>query len=148
MDAYITYKYAGLFIFALLLSVLLNTIFLKFSRNLGNRHQNGNLIRWSETTGKMTREDLKLFLEYGLHLFRESLIKNYAPPELSDLDENEDHFLLNFAPFIHEANCMYFTQEFERAIQEINRNANAKILLFDLSIKVMQFIRMKPEAQE
>lgn len=41
------YMYAGLFIFSLLLSILLNTIFLRFSKNLGRRNVDEELVRWS-----------------------------------------------------------------------------------------------------
>ena len=49
MGDFITYKYAGLFAFSLLLSILLNNIFLKFSKNLGSRNKNEPLVRWAET---------------------------------------------------------------------------------------------------
>jgi UDP-GlcNAc:undecaprenyl-phosphate GlcNAc-1-phosphate transferase len=44
------YMYVGLFVFSLLLSVLLNTIFLRFSKNLGRRHLDEELIRWSSVS--------------------------------------------------------------------------------------------------
>ncbi|MGY8952127.1 MAG: MraY family glycosyltransferase [Flavobacteriales bacterium] len=47
MTQFDIYKYVALFIFAVLLSVLLNTIFLKFSKNLGRRHVNEGTVRWS-----------------------------------------------------------------------------------------------------
>jgi UDP-GlcNAc:undecaprenyl-phosphate GlcNAc-1-phosphate transferase len=39
--------YTGLFVFSILLSVLLNTIFLRFSKNLGQRNIDEDLVRWS-----------------------------------------------------------------------------------------------------
>jgi len=47
MDRIDIYKYAILFTFAVLLSALLNTIFLKFSKNLGRRNFDEGMIRWS-----------------------------------------------------------------------------------------------------
>lgn len=47
MDKLEIYMYAGLFVFSLLLSVLLNNIFLRFSKNLGRRNINEELVRWS-----------------------------------------------------------------------------------------------------
>ena len=41
------YKYVGIFCFALTLSVLMNTIFLKFSKNLGRRNVDESIVRWS-----------------------------------------------------------------------------------------------------
>ncbi|MCB0480940.1 MAG: DNA polymerase III subunit delta' [Flavobacteriales bacterium] len=102
------------------------------------------LLKWSESFSKNTREDIKTFLEYGLHLFRESLIMNYGSEEVLKTAPNEEAFLLKFAPFVNQANCITFINEFEKAIRDIERNANGKILFFDLSIKVMQQIRIKP----
>lgn len=50
MQDYTVYKYAALFVFALGLSSLLNTIFLKFSKNLGRRDQDESMERWSPVT--------------------------------------------------------------------------------------------------
>ncbi len=41
------YKYVGIFCFALMLSVIVNTIFLKFSKNQGRRNVDENIVRWS-----------------------------------------------------------------------------------------------------
>jgi len=41
------YKYVGIFCFALTLSVLMNIIFLKFSKNLGRRNVDESIVRWS-----------------------------------------------------------------------------------------------------
>lgn len=41
------YKYVGIFCFALALSVIMNTIFLKFSKNLGRRNVDESIVRWS-----------------------------------------------------------------------------------------------------
>ncbi|MDE0771864.1 MAG: MraY family glycosyltransferase [Salibacteraceae bacterium] len=41
------YRYVGIFCIALLLSVIMNTIFLKFSKNLGRRNVDESIIRWS-----------------------------------------------------------------------------------------------------
>jgi DNA polymerase-3 subunit delta' len=103
-----------------------------------------NLLKWSESTARMNRENLKIFLEYGLHVFREGLILNYGAPSLQRLEGSELQFAQKFAPFINSANCVSMIQEFEDAIVHVGRNANAKILLFDLSIQVMKLIRVKP----
>lgn len=47
MDRIILYKYVGIFCFSVLFSILMNTIFLKFSKNLGKRNIDENLVRWS-----------------------------------------------------------------------------------------------------
>lgn len=104
----------------------------------------GELLKWSEKNARLSRENLKIFFEYALHMFRESLIMNYAPAELQRLEGAELAFANKFAPFINQANCVQMINEFEMAITHVQRNANAKILLFDLSVQVMKLIRIKP----
>ncbi|MGB0403824.1 MAG: ATP-binding protein [Salibacteraceae bacterium] len=104
----------------------------------------GELLKWGEKMARTNRENLKLFFEYALHMFRESLIMNYADDSLLRLEGSEKAFAKKFAPFINQANCVAMILEFETASANIQRNANAKILLFDLSIQVMKLIRVKP----
>ena len=47
MNSIDLYKYVGIFCIALLLSVVMNTIFLKFSKNLGRRNVDESIVRWS-----------------------------------------------------------------------------------------------------
>jgi UDP-GlcNAc:undecaprenyl-phosphate GlcNAc-1-phosphate transferase len=47
MDDYLIYKYTALFVFSVGLSLLLNTIFIKFSKNLGRRNVDESIVRWS-----------------------------------------------------------------------------------------------------
>ena len=45
-----------------------------------------------------------------------------------------------FAPFIHEENSIIIVEELEGAIKAIERNANLKILLFELSLQMIRFL--------
>lgn len=47
MEGLVVYKYVGIFCFSVVLSVLMNTIFLKFSKNLGRRNVDESIVRWS-----------------------------------------------------------------------------------------------------
>jgi len=103
-----------------------------------------NLMKWSANMGKQKRENLKLFFQYALHMFRESLILNYSDESLLRLEGSEKEFAQKFATYINQANCIRMIREFEESIAHIQRNANPKILLFDLSIQVMKLIKVKP----
>ncbi|MBD79684.1 MAG: DNA polymerase III subunit delta' [Crocinitomicaceae bacterium] len=117
--------------------------FITWMRLCFTKDVNG-LMKWSGKMGKQNRENLKLFFEYGLHVFRESLILNYSDESLLRLEGSEKEFALKFAPFINQANCIRMVREFETGIIHVQRNANAKILLFDISIQVMKLIKVKP----
>ena len=103
------------------------------------------LISWSENIASTSfgREKQKQFLKYGLHLFRESLIKNYGDPEMGRTANNEVKFLSNFAPYIHGANCIDIIELFDEASYHIERNANPKILFLDISLKLTKLLRVK-----
>lgn len=103
-----------------------------------------NMLDWIDKISRVGREKQKFFLEYGLHIFRESLMQNYADPELVKLHDSETAFVNKFAPFVHTKNCIQLISEFEKAIYHIERNANAKIMFLDLSLKVLKLLRVKP----
>lgn len=103
------------------------------------------LINWSEEIAATSfgREKQKQFLKYGLHLFRESLIKNYGDNEMERVADNEAKFLSNFAPYIHGANCIEMIDLFNDASYHIERNANPKILFLDVSLKLTKLLRVE-----
>ena len=103
------------------------------------------LINWSEEIAKISygREKQKQFLKYALHLFRESLIKNYGDDEMERVADNEAKFLSNFAPYIHGANCIEIIELFNDASYHIERNANPKILFLDVSLKLTKLLRVE-----
>ncbi len=104
-----------------------------------------SLITWTDEIAKITfgREKQKQFLNYCLHIIRESLIKNYGNSDLERIANNEKGFLVNFAPFIHGANCMEIINLLNDASYHIERNANPKILFLDVSLKLTKLLRVK-----
>ena len=86
------------------------------------------------------KDKQKLFLEYALHMFRQSMLKNYTGDQLTKVSEEESQFLKNFARFITGNNIFDFMQHFSDAHYHIDRNANPKILFTELSFKVMRYI--------
>lgn len=105
------------------------------------------LITWTEEIASTSfgREKQKQFLNYGLHVFRESLIINYGNDELSRVANNEAGFLNNFAPYIHGANCIEIIELFNDASYHIERNVNPKILFLDVSLKLTKLLRVLVE---
>jgi DNA polymerase-3 subunit delta' len=102
------------------------------------------LITWTEEIASTSfgREKQKQFLNYGLHVFRESLITNYGNDELLRVANNEAGFLNNFAPYIHGANCIEIIELFNDASYHIERNVNPKILFLDVSLKLTKLLRV------
>ena len=60
------------------------------------------------------------------------------------LEPSTPNFKLEkFAPFIHSENILAIYDELNDAIYHIERNANAKIILLDLSIKLTRLLHKK-----
>ena len=69
---------------------------------------------------------------------------NYGALDLVHLEISDETFSLEkFANFINEQNIESICDEIERAIYHIERNANGKIVLTDLSIKLTRLLHQK-----
>ncbi len=99
------------------------------------------LIKKTEELAALTREKQKSFLEYGLRTLRESLALHFNESDLVYLAEEEKEFTPNFAPFVHGNNILALTEEFSRAIQDIERNANGRIVFLDMALKLSDLIK-------
>lgn len=116
-------------------------------RAKGNPSVINDLIQWSRDIASKGRETQKEFLQYCIQVFRQALLINYEAEELVYYSPYSDDFKLeNFAPFIHGGNIMEIATELNDAIYHIERNANAKVVLLDLSIKLTRFLHIKQEA--
>lgn len=92
------------------------------------------------------REGQKNFFSYCLHVVRESVMINYADASVVRVTEKEGDFLKKFSPYINAGNCMQFTEELNKAIMHIERNANPKILFLDISFKFNELLNIKVPA--
>ena len=92
--------------------------------------------------GDGSREKQKEMLSYGLQMFRICLQYNVGNQHLVKLDGDELAFVKNFSPYIHPQNIEKFDEEFNRAIFHIERNANAQIVLTDLSHLIARILKI------
>jgi len=101
------------------------------------------LMQWSEVISKLGRERLMLFFRYGLHVFRESLIMNYGSNDIQMTGGSEKGFIAKFSPYVNQLNAIDMIELFEEAEYHISRNANPRVLLMDVSLKMMKLVRKK-----
>lgn len=99
------------------------------------------LARLSEELASLTREKQKSFLEYGLRTLRESLALHFNTAGIVYITDEEQEFTPNFAPFINGANVIPFSDELNKAIRDIERNANGRIVFLDLTLKLAGLIK-------
>jgi DNA polymerase-3 subunit delta' len=98
------------------------------------------MLDWAENIATMSRERQKLFLEYALHMFRQSMLTNYTHNQLTRVSDDEASFLTNFARYITGNNIFQFTKTFNDAHYHLERNANPKILFTTVCFNVMRYI--------
>jgi DNA polymerase-3 subunit delta' len=98
---------------------------------------------WSEQMGAMGREKQKRFLEYYLRLVRENFMYNFQNEELCYMTQREEDFASKFARFINEANVLEISDLTNLAIRDIGQNANAKIVFFDMALKMIVLLIQK-----
>ena len=81
------------------------------------------------------------FLSYCQRLIRENFIYNLNVGQLNYMKGKESQFSVNFARFITERNVQKLVEVLNKAQLDIMGNANAKIVFFDLSVKVILLLK-------
>jgi DNA polymerase-3 subunit delta' len=97
--------------------------------------------------GDGSREKQKELLAYSLEMFRICLQYHVGNHQLVKLDGEELDFVKKFSTFIHPRNIKYLDDEFNRAIFHIERNANAQIVLTDLSHLIARILKVPATPQ-
>lgn len=98
---------------------------------------------WSENLATMGRERQKHFLSYCQRMIRENFIYNFRDRSINYLDNNEQQFSSRFAPFINERNVLEIMNELSEAQRHIEQNVNARMVFFELSLKMIVLLIQK-----
>ena len=99
--------------------------------------------QWSDNIAAIGRERQKNFLTYIQRMLRESFIYNFHNPDISYLSDEEQKFSSRFSPFINESNVINIMEELNTAEQHIGQNVNAKMVFFDLALKLIVLLVQK-----
>ena len=99
--------------------------------------------QWSDNIASIGRERQKNFLAYIQRMLRESFIYNFHTPDISYLSGEEQKFSSRFSPFINEGNVISIMEELSIAEQHIGQNVNAKMVFFDLALKMIVLLVQK-----
>lgn len=100
-----------------------------------------SLKDWSDHMASRGRERQKHFLTYASRMIRESFMANFHQPELNYMSRQETQFTVRFAPFINERNIMGINELLEEAQLHIIQNVNAKMVFFDLAVRMIVLIK-------
>ena len=102
-----------------------------------------SLRNWSVEVNDYKREKICRFLQYASRMVRENYIYNLHTQGLNYMTREEEQFSVRFSPFINELNGEGIVDELNKAEIDIRGNANGKIVLFDLAIKMTVLIKKK-----
>lgn len=101
-----------------------------------------DILAISEKFAKLSREKQKIFLLTCSELMRECFMHKTQRQVCENLFPQEDEkFLTNFSKYLNENNIRSIYNLMEQALNHVMRNANAKILFFDLTIQVGKHLK-------
>lgn len=87
------------------------------------------------------RERQKNYLIYAQRMIREYFVSNFHNPQMIYLNQEENSFGTRFSPFINERNIEDFMTELALAERHIEQNVNAKMVFFDLCLKITMLLK-------
>ncbi|MBR5335104.1 MAG: DNA polymerase III subunit delta [Bacteroidaceae bacterium] len=97
--------------------------------------------KWSEQVAALGRERQKHLLEYCQRMIRENFIMNFKRDEMLTLSTAERNFSVRFSPFVNERNIFGIMEELSEAQRHIEQNVNAKMVFFDMSLRMIVWIK-------
>ena len=116
--------------------------FMQITRASFMRNVTG-MVQWTNSVAAYGREKQRRMLTFFSRMIRESFMYNFHLPELSYMTQQEEQFVVRFAPFVNEANVMELSELMEKAHFDIGRNANAKMVFFDVALQITVLLRRK-----
>jgi DNA polymerase-3 subunit delta' len=117
------------------LSSFVSWMRLCYSRNISDT------IDWVDEMATIGREQQKEFLLFSLEMFRQCIIGHYSGETLTLLNDKQHQFLSKFSPFINHLNIVGLDETINKAYYHLERNANPKILLLDVSLKFYSLLK-------
>ncbi len=95
---------------------------------------------WAEQLAALGREQQRAFLSFCQGQVRDNFIYNFRQPALIDQTPEEEAFSRNFARFVNEWNVIGITDELAQAQRDLEQNTNARMVFFDLALKMTVLI--------
>ena len=96
---------------------------------------------WSLDMASLGRSRQQNFLQYAQSLIRENFIMNLSCPELNYMDDEEEKFSSRFHLYVNHRNVEGIMNELAQAEADIAQNGSAKIIFFDLSLKLIMLLK-------
>jgi len=101
------------------------------------------ITKWVNERSQKGRRSQSTFLKYALKMTRNCLVFHFSETNELFITQKEKSFLTKFHPFIHQDNITEITENLEECIKNIERNANSKIMFYELSLQLMKLLKVK-----
>lgn len=118
--------------------------FIQMNRMSFTRNVRG-MTDWAIMVSGYGREKQKRMLAYFLRMLRESFVYNFHLPDLTYMTMEEEQFVRRYARFVNEANIIDLSELMTTAQYDIGRNANPKIVFFDVALQVTVLLKRTPQ---
>jgi DNA polymerase-3 subunit delta' len=100
-----------------------------------------NMKAKAEQFALMGRDKQKNFLAYAQRMIRENFLYRLQLPEINYMNREETEFAVKFHPHVYEENIVEFMEELALAEKHIEMNVNARMVFFDLSMKIAVLLK-------
>jgi len=111
-------------------------LFSDWMRTCYKKSEAGRLVAWSDKFAALKRDGQKSFLTYSLQMIRQSALVSAGASQLIQVSGDKRKFAENFSKLFPVDRYMLMVELLDTAIYHITRNANAKILFMDLSVRL------------
>ena len=96
---------------------------------------------WIEEMAPRGRERQKQFLDQALRLVRGNFIMNVEAGNIDLLSDDEKDWSAKFSKFVHQGNVFRLCDELGRASLHIEYNGYARLVFFDLALKIARLLK-------
>jgi DNA polymerase-3 subunit delta' len=120
---------------ALYLELFMQLMRTAYARNIRD------MKSWSEQVAGLGRERQKRLLDYCQRMIRENFIMNFKEDEMLYMSQVERDFSVRFSPFVNERNIFGIMDELSEAQKHVEQNVNAKMVFFDMALRMTVWIK-------
>ena len=114
--------------------------FIRIMRNAWKRDVRA-MKQTADELAALSREQQRAFLTYCQHLVRENFVRRFRSDALNYLRPDEAAFSVRFSPYVNERNVFDFAAELADAERHITQNGNAKMIFFDLTLRITVLLK-------
>ena len=114
--------------------------FIRIMRNAWKRDVRA-MKQTADELAALSREQQRAFLTYCQHLVRENFVRRFQSDDLNYLRPDEASFSARFSPYVNERNVFDFAAELADAERHITQNGNAKMIFFDLTLRITVLLK-------